>query len=1260
MFNKYLKLLICALSFFMAAVPAYAEYHGKHVIIAVDQTPDVVNNSDMAGLYKSLGALLKGEDPMRGLNAAESYVASDFKLEPGDRISLLGFGLPMRDYSTDLTAVGIQEAARNTSDSKKMADKLFMGLIHPIYDGTVEDVDAFVDTKLKEVCTGQTAVARSISDNSGVTLSHYVFPKVLDFVNFDEPSQEYNYVVVSNFKSGTTSQNTSNDRQRLREIFGNNDRHVNAVLAMTKDKSEPFYTVDFFSLAKGNDQNTLLALGKKIGLKQQLGTSVFIKSNLDLEQESYGSDSFEVGPVDVSFVKDESLTIDKVELVITDSDNQTLFSNDITGGTYDERLREYRFPEWTLNSPVSLSPGDRLNFKYVFYATPHTASGDALMPFVYVAERDMTLTSDNFITQSDTMYIVTILSIIVFFAVVCVVLWQIYRSRGKKALKSFSFNIWPISNTRFMDVSNNVVENYDCWYFRKGDTDKRIQVTGKVDIDYPSFAQHYDVVAEMEVQDVDFNDDFSFRPDGKNPNGTLREANKWYPVNLAPDGRFDTSVVAYMEKEIEAPDYQRDDHNVLRLQVSVRVKLVDKTGKAVATLPDQIKKYIFIVRPEIPNSDLWVAFDPGTSGSCVAYGYGGLPVFKNNIHLACNRASDTAGHEILSPIFYSKIKVLPNSSLFKGTPAADLQVYDFESRTGDFYFGNAAHIYWSKGQNGFQSIKKLLGYTNELEVEGSDGTVKKIKGEDLAHLLVKGLCHEFRNYIANDKDIKPEVRQRLIDADGKLTPSRAIVAVPNNYTVNKVQAMIDTVKRTHLFKEVHYIYEAEAVMMYYFNLNWAKLPGYQNKTFIVFDMGGATINATAFRIKVNSDAKGDILSVEVDTVSRVGYTVGGDNIDFALIKVLYGMPSMVTALGDAGISEKDHQRRNKKSLLQFVQKLKLDHIAALAGNRSTGNWAASAEVFWTNLFNYAKGWGLTLPDKMTDADAAYFAREKQSETSNMKKLVINSVKDAVAELLYDVNVSDVELILSGRSVLYPGIKESVVRSIKEKTSKVNEWNYEGSVESREEAVKTAVVRGACWYAMFSRFVALRHDKLTSTFGFMDMVRNESHYVPVLSRNTPFGEDGAVEAEAQPSFALLNNVTFLQMLGHDYDTIFGKEIFHKMNELALVTSSEIDGQIQSVKIRVDYNNNFTYEIRVAGKTKPICGGCAAADSEITDRNSEAYSFAALASLDDNQASPEELALQKGGSKPRTARPAAGVPEKKPADNPVTPPAKKKRF
>lgn len=1262
MVNKYLKLFLCLLSFLIGSEFVFAAYHGKHVIIAVDQTPDVVRNSDMESLYHSLGALLKGEDPMEGLNSAESYVSGDFKLNPGDRISLLGFGMPMKGSSTDITATGLQAMARGNNDSKGLAQKLFNGLIHPIYDGTVDDIDSFVNTTLKDVCMGNTAVARSIADNSGVTLSHYVFPKILDYVNFDDPAQEYNYVVLSNFKSGTTSQNTSDDKERLREIFSYNDRHVNAVLAMANEKSKPFYTVDFFSLAKGNNTNNLVALGKKIGLTQQLGTSVYIKSNLSVEQKSFGSSKFDIGPVDIAFVKDNTLTIDKVQLDITDGNGETLYSGFPSGGRYDEAAREYRLPSWTLDSPVSLSPGDKLDFKYIFHATPHTASGETLMPFAYVADREMLLSSDNFVTNSDTMILITISAILVILAIVGFVLWKIYDSRGKKALKGFKFNIWPISNTRFMDVSDNKVENYDCWYFRPGDREKRIQVTGKVDVNYPSFARRYKLVAEMEVQDIDFNDDFSFRPEGKASDGTLKVANRWYPLSLEPDGRFDTSVVAYMEKEVDSPDYKRDDHNVLRLQVKVHVKLVDKNGKKVVELPDQLKKYIFIVRPEIKNSDLWMAFDPGTSGSCVAYGYGGLPDQTNNIHLAYNKTTDTARRETLSPIFYSKIQILPRGGFFNGVSAEELKVFDFDARTGDYYFGNAAHIYW--GRNSFQSIKKLLGYSNELEVEGADGSVRKIKGEELAHLLVKGLCHEFRQFITTDKDVKPEVRQRFIGADGSLTPSRAIVAVPNNYTVNKVQAMVDTVKKTGLFKEVHYIYEAEGVMMYYFNLNWANLPKLENKTFVVFDMGGATINATAFRIKVHTDrsASGAIFtrSIEVDTISRVGYTVGGDNIDFALIKVLYGMPSMKTALGNTGMSEADHRRRNKKSLISFVQKLKLDHIRATRGERTTDNWAANPDVFWTNLFTEAKNWGLSLPASMTDADSAYFAKESKSQQSNMKKLVIESITDAIDELLHDVSKSNIELILSGRSVLYPGIGKTVVDAVKKRATSVSEWDYGGSREAHDEAVKTAVVRGACWYAMFSRFVTLRHDKLTSTFGYMDMENNKSKFRAALTKNTPFDEDGALEAEVNPLYPLINNIAFVQMLGRSHDEIYNNEIFHKMNDLAQVTSAQLTGHVQSVKIRVDYNNNFTYEVRVAGETEPIKGSCAAADTDITDRNSEAYSFAALASLDDNQATPEQLAQERAAAH-RPAKPAAAPKQPEtPAEEKPKPNVKKKRF
>lgn len=784
---------------------------------------------------------------------------------------------------------------------------------------------------------------------------------------------------------------------------------------------------------------------------------------------------------------------------------------------------------------------------------------------------------------------------------------------GDVAVQDFNFNIEPISNTRYMNVEDNVVEDYDCWYFREGYTQKKIQVTGSVDVDFPGSGTKYTTMAEIRVCDISDNEDFSIAADS-----ALRPTeDSWYELPLGADGHFSTAVVASVVSDGKKPDFDRLDHNVLCVKVYVRISVKDSKGAVVKLLPEQERKYTFIVRPELQNVDIWMAFDPGTSGSCVAYGYGGQLDQTNNVHLAYNKEKDSAGRERLNPIFYSKIKIDEKSRFFKGVAPADMEVFDVETNKGDFYFGNLAHILW--GRNSFQSIKKLLGYRNELDVEGPGGQVRSIKGEDLAHLLVKGLCHEFRNFIKNDTEVQTDVRNRLLAADGSLTPSRAIVAVPNNYTVNKVQAMVDTVKRTGLFKEVHYIYEAEGVMMYYLNLNWRNLPSIKDKTFVVFDMGGATINATAFRINVTTDkSQGGYeytSRIDVDTVSRIGYTVGGDNIDFALIKILYGMPSMKQALKTACVTEEEHRRRNKKAVIAFVQKLKLDYIRATNGDRSADNWAVMPDTFWTHLFSEAKKWGLTLPAKMTDNDKSYFGREDIG--APMRDLVMSSVGDAVDELLHGMENMDVVLIFSGRSVLYPGVKETVFRAVSRNHKNVMEWNYEGARESREEAVKTAVVRGACWYAMFSRFVKLTHNKVTSTFGYIDMVGNVSKFVPVIPKNTLFEEDGSVEREVAPMYPPLSVIEFIQMLGHNYDTIFNDKIQHKMNQLYQITPGRITGNVQSIKVRVDYNNNFSFEVYVAGESEPIVKELEAADTDICDRNSEAYSFAALSSLDDNK-------------------------------------------
>ena len=64
-------------------------------------------------------------------------------------------------------------------------------------------------------------------------------------------------------------------------------------------------------------------------------------------------------------------------------------------------------------------------------------------------------------------------------------------------------------------------------------------------------------------------------------------------------------------------------------------------------------------------------------------------------------------------------------------------------------------------------------------------------------------------------------------------------------------------------------------------------------------MGGATINTTAFTINVitaQNENNKYIREIELSTKARVGYNVGGDDIDYSWIRILYGIPSVVNYL----------------------------------------------------------------------------------------------------------------------------------------------------------------------------------------------------------------------------------------------------------------------------------------------------------------------------------------------------------------------------
>lgn len=1214
-----------------------SDYYQRHYMIIVDQTKDM--QKDEEANMKNIFSFL--ENNFLGENDTFEFD------EVTDNISLYSFGLSGTGFDSGNGQYAAIRTKANNSENEAAYELFVKDLIYNEgslkTDTTKDNLKKFIEEKMRPLFEKGSKKYVDLKDDGGVTFSKYVFPIILEkeHFNFTIPASKYIIIIVSNFQSGLDDLGTSQDRTNLKQMLGNSDSVLVFFDSKISSLNDYFYRIPYFEKeflsSKFNKNAKPSAYGYELGLRRGgkvLNRFIYISSNINVIQNEYKGKTFSLSPVNINFYHDDSVKVNKVEFSITDSCNNILYSKDWTDsniikGYYDTLKKIYKFPAQDIEFKKEVTQNDKIKFKYVFYSEI-TDKGNKIIDFVDEAKLETHVIEAE---APDNMIMTWTIGGIIFGLLLAGLLYYIWRHRGKNIDLQLDFRIDKISKMRFMDVVEDNerglhVLNYDCWYMREGETDHDIHVRGRAKLVPKVFAKKYPIRVSYKVQDLDQNFDFSFRPKGYNSDGSLMITDTYYRTILNPDGDFGFDVTAYQVATV-IPDFDNRE-NILKLGVEIKVELIDKEGNVIKAfnLPkDQTyKTYEFIAKPRIENPDLWMAFDPGTSGSCIAYGYGGM-VDTNNIHLAQNLENDAEGYQHLNKIFPSKIRILDTASAFNNL-AEDIdnaqEVKDPKYATAnnhhaDFYFGNLAKILW--GANSFQSIKKLLGYKTKLTISRKDGSSiikQEIAGRDLAYLLIKGLLNHFEDYLlTNDEDFIRTVRPKFFP-DGQFKPSRAIVTVPNNYTLTKVRDMVGSIKRTNLFKEVHYIYEAEGVMMSYIRMNWSQLSDKQHFTFVVFDMGGATINATAFRIRVNEEVrKGNtyIRDVNVSTVSKIGYCVGGDDIDYALIQILYKIPSVIEALKEKDINPRRHQQENKTQILRFIERLKIDYIDKKHNVIKRGNVTESMEIFWTNLWNEFSKWGnINLPAEPSDDDKEYISAEiKKRET--LTYYVFSKVEDAVKELMSDtIKNSKIELIFSGRSSLYPGIEETVLKEIRNpKYECVCEDRWHGLDKPDlsmmdDEKVKTAVVEGACWYAMWSQHIIMDHDFVTSTFGYVDMKDNKSCFIPVICKNDPY-INGIARNQVEAQTPTLQNVKFIQMLGSNYDEILSSDIRYKMNPLIEVTANEIDGEVEEIFVEVDDKNNFTYSIKVAGQGD-VSGNYEAADTDILDENSEVYAFAAI--------------------------------------------------
>jgi molecular chaperone DnaK (HSP70) len=133
------------------------------------------------------------------------------------------------------------------------------------------------------------------------------------------------------------------------------------------------------------------------------------------------------------------------------------------------------------------------------------------------------------------------------------------------------------------------------------------------------------------------------------------------------------------------------------------------------------------------------------------------------------------------------------------------------------------------------------------------------------------------------KQNKPEaIFLMIIKELSKYNPQRAVFAIPNNFTATKIMDLRKSIEKLNLFKEVRFIYEAEAVLIYYLFSKRKKPDGQEvelidGEKILIYDMGGATVNVTLAQI--NKKGSSDNLYYEVDILAKLGYGIGGDAID---------------------------------------------------------------------------------------------------------------------------------------------------------------------------------------------------------------------------------------------------------------------------------------------------------------------------------------------------------------------------------------------
>ncbi len=1031
---------------------------------------------------------------------------------------------------------------------------------------------------------------------NGVSMSNFVYPLVLSQIDQSKYAEEYILVLLSDFKTGSMLGNKL-DLDRVRDIFQvaynvsiSSKSPVSFIKKEIDFLSSRYYKIDFFEyafLTPVSDEPIGVIVSKvkpKVGILAPEDVALFVDGEWELDQRGYHSTTFRTSPTEIRFTHNQDLTVTEIRLTISmaqagkekvifddvvatrSADSWTSnYSNSEDVMQFDKERNTYHVPKFdlALDSAILNNDFDHLRSRFAFKAKYKTSASQQLN-FIYATERSIAQDGVHYSTKATIIIMYVVLPIVVILALV---VFLILYGKPKGITLTIDGYLDTFEVVDFKK-SGRMTTPYLAW--NSDDPVQFLVVRGAVHYKSPAFPFNWNSPIILNFLEVVAPSGFELF---LKPSVTvIQEFESGIPMRIRRGKNNNIQFVVGVRQNditlnVENPEL-----------VKFRIEALISDARVIAIKTD--------VREEVGYSfhlggglgDVCVAFDPGTTGSCVAIGSA-----NDNIILI----EDVQNQKIIPSVIVFETQ----QDLIRNSEEVPKDVYKHGSV--------AKGLMDSPGYLSFQSFKKLLGFKNKKKILFKNKVELELSGRDLGSLLVKGLYQDLLTFL-NRKNIKAE---DYYSKDKRFNPQKAVVAIPNNFTVSKIQDIIDCIAGLKQFKEIRYVYEAEAVLFYYLS-NFKRLNGVKDfpnsETIFIFDMGGATINATIVTSTLTQTVGGP--KYEIDFLGKIGYGIGGDTIDYCISQFVLTFKTDYPDL--LGVDPS----RSVPQLLAMAFEIKKSIIE---------NYKPGAEYLITNLdlervINGALKTNITI-DPETSKLYEFFRKNALNEFALFdevifRDLVYKQIADSCNEVVKLSGAKVLHKVLfSGRSTAFPNVREIVEGRLLALNIKPKYIHLD------LEESKTAVAMGACWYGLNRNAVKLNHMKTSASFGFRkalsaDKTSVQFYELVETGRDFDSTVDGVRccggQESIRDSFALDGSkVNFYQIMGEDANYILASNQKHKYSKVASISVPQLTSQ---VAMRVNENDIIECLVQLESN-KILRANGVVSDQEIADANDDHYTW-----------------------------------------------------